>query len=685
MKIFYASMVALFALSLITWSCDKPENPADTDTAVNYANTDIGWFKLTADSILKHPAGVEMFRINKNPDFTIYRNGWVKVLRADGNTHWQQNKNYSLYRADGKTLFFAKDDGMTDVHLYDTIWKNSGFGWVRSKFERQTYFCMYKADSLKTLAVDETKKVLSISPDEANARFILNIEGGKEKYLSFAGVIDENEETNVPVSSVSLDRTAATLAIDSALQLNASVLPENATNKNVSWSSSVPAIASVVNGKVTALTAGTSTITVKTEDGNKTATCQITVLADVVSVSSVSLNKSSDSLNIGQTLQLSATVLPNNATNKSVTWSSNAPGVASVENGKITAISAGSTTITVKTEDGSKTATCNIIVRAANVPVTSVSLNQSTATLEINGTVQLSATVLPNNATNKNVTWSSNAPTIAKVENGKVTALTAGTATITATTQDGNKTANCVITVNAATISVESVSLNQNTANLDVGATLQLSATVLPTNATNKNVTWSSNNSAIAKVENGKVTALSAGTATITVKTEDGNKTATCVVTVKEVETKPVFVDSMQTSIGWFKEAENGDLYHPNGHMLFNVNQNPDFTIYAKSGYVQVKLNGSSYWSLLKEDGLFFLFNTSDNLLEINVYDLIWTSTRQWISTRRSGKGLRLLKSSGQVVVDESKNITSISLDMPNNRFRLGDDDFNDIYISFDY
>ncbi|MGI6634510.1 MAG: Ig-like domain-containing protein [Christensenellales bacterium] len=166
-------------------------------------------------------------------------------------------------------------------------------------------------------------------------------------------------------------------------------------------------------------------------------------------------------------------------------------------------------------------------------PVTGVSLNKTTLTLLVGNSETLTATVAPENATHKDVTWSSDDETVATVDNsGKVTAVAPGTATITVKTTDGEKTATCTVTVNAATVAVTGVSLNKTATSLVVGGTEALQATIEPATATNQNVTWSSDKPAIATVDNGVVTAISVGQATITVKTDDGNKTATCTVTV---------------------------------------------------------------------------------------------------------------------------------------------------------
>ena len=166
------------------------------------------------------------------------------------------------------------------------------------------------------------------------------------------------------------------------------------------------------------------------------------------------------------------------------------------------------------------------------IKVEGVSLNVTSVELTEGDQTTLTATVNPSNATNKNVTWTSSDNNVATVANGKVTAVKAGTATITVKTEDGNKTATCTVTVKAKTYPVESVTLDKTSVELTEGEETTLTATVNPSNATNKNVTWTSSDSNVATVANGKVTAVKAGTATITVKTEDGNKTATCTVTV---------------------------------------------------------------------------------------------------------------------------------------------------------
>lgn len=169
---------------------------------------------------------------------------------------------------------------------------------------------------------------------------------------------------------------------------------------------------------------------------------------DPVRVTSVTLNTTSLVLTEGDTQEIVATVSPSNADNKKILWTTSSSSVASVQDGRVTAVKQGKATITATTDDGGKTATCAVEVIAKIVSVTGVSLDKTEIELTEDETANLNATVLPDNATNKNVVWSSDNETVAKVKDGKVTAVKAGTATITVKTDDGGKTANCKITVN---------------------------------------------------------------------------------------------------------------------------------------------------------------------------------------------------------------------------------------------
>ncbi|HEY8400180.1 MAG TPA: CUB domain-containing protein, partial [Cytophagaceae bacterium] len=235
----------------------------------------------------------------------------------------------------------------------------------------------------------------------------------------------------VPVSSVSVSHSTATLPIDSTLQLSANVFPVNATNKNVTWSTSDNSIVSVSSsGLVTGVGVGMATITVTTEDGNYTSTATVTV--NPIAVTSVTVSPSTAIILINETTQLTATVSPSNAANTKVFWLSSDESIATVSSsGLVTGVGVGMATITATTEDGNYTSTATVTVNP--IAVTSVTVSPSTAIILINETTQLTATVSPSNATNTKVFWLSSDESIATVSSsGLVTGVGVGTATITA-------------------------------------------------------------------------------------------------------------------------------------------------------------------------------------------------------------------------------------------------------------
>ena len=278
----------------------------------------------------------------------------------------------------------------------------------------------------------------------------------------------------LPVESVTLDKTTATIEVDEALQLKATVLPMEAANKNVVWTSSDATVATVVDGKVTGLKEGTTTITATTEDGNKTATCAITVEP----IKAKTWWGAPTTIKIGG---VDVAILYSYTRNvdKTITYSVIFDNAASALRDDINVNlgnynlmqddgTGNNTAIWTSTTTHSKGETItgfwyiagnridfSYIVGSSNerptITVESVTLDKTTCDLMPTETAQLIATVNPGIAANKNVTWNSSNSAVAEVDaNGLVTAKSAGTATITVTTVDGNKTATCTINVVAA-------------------------------------------------------------------------------------------------------------------------------------------------------------------------------------------------------------------------------------------
>ena len=329
-----------------------------------------------------------------------------------------------------------------------------------------------------------------------------------------------------PVESVTLNQTTASLRVGQTVTLTATVQPEDATDKTVTWSSSNEAVATVdAEGKVTAMALGEAVITASC--GDASATCAVTVIP--TPAESVTLSQTTASLKVGQTVTLTATVMPEDATDKAVTWTSSNEAVATVDaNGKVTAKALGKAVITAKSGDVS--ATCTVTVEPT--PVESVTLNQTSATLRVGQTVTLTATVQPEDATDKTVTWTSSDTEVITIdENGQITAvgMKDSGATVTATAANG-ASASCHVTVLAPLAT--SIELDQTMISATVGDEVQLTATILPAEASNQTIEWRSSDETIATVSaSGLVSVVAVGDVTITASTTDGsNLSATCVI-----------------------------------------------------------------------------------------------------------------------------------------------------------
>ena len=295
-----------------------------------------------------------------------------------------------------------------------------------------------------------------------------------------------------------------------------------------------------VNAKVVTNADGASLLVFDTTEGTTyTITKKASANVPVTGVTVTGANTAT----AGDTVTLTATVAPANATDKSVTWSTSDAAVATVNaNGVVTTKKAGKVTITA-TSNGDKTkfGSIEITVSAATVPVTSVTV-AGDAAMTVDGEQTLTATVAPANATDKTVTWKSSDATVATVDaNGKVVAKKAGEVVITATVGGVSGTLKITVSDKAPTvIPVQSVTVTGKQ-ELVEGASTTLTATVAPADATDKTVTWKSSDESVATVDkDGVVTAKKAGTVTITATAGGVSGTLHITVTAKPVETVPV-------------------------------------------------------------------------------------------------------------------------------------------------
>jgi uncharacterized protein YjdB len=461
-----------------------------------------------------------------------------------------------------------------------------------------------------------------VNPYNNNASVTLTA-GSTRNFAAYEYLVLTN--TNAPVvvvTGVSVSPTTVTVGLGTTQQLNATIAPANATNQNVTWTSSNTAVATVnASGLITAVAAGTATITVKTVDGNKTATSAITVAT--IPVSSVAVSPTSASLYAGNTQQLSTTISPENATNKNVTWSSSNTAIATVNSsGLVTAVSAGTATITATTQDGNKTASATITVNPnTNFTVYFYKPSNWGTGIKIYYWNALPTGVLAT------VNW----PGVNMTDNGNgwysytFTNITStnlifndGTSQTADLSRDKNGwyMNSAWYDSNPGTgVAVTSVSLSPTTASLNVGGTQQLTPTILPANATNKSVTYSSNNTAVATVNaSGLITAVANGTATITVTTVDGNKTNTCLVSVTTAPSggnyytiknrwTGAYLSDAGTNTGygasvsgnnykWQKIAIDATYF-----VLKNVATGELMNIEGQTGNVQCNITDTTFWS----------------------------------------------------------------------------------------
>lgn len=404
------------------------------------------------------------------------------------------------------------------------------------------------------------KKIFWYSNDKSvvtidNNGYVTAVGGGKTKIraVSGDGKITKEIDVNVtvPIQSYVLSQKEVTILENNTYILAGIIQPEDATTKDIKWTSSNKNVVLVTDdGMLIGLAQGRATvtgmITERYPDGSKkvyTQTCAVTVPKSLnVGVGSVSLDKTSLTMEKGTRQTLVPIIQPADATNQSVVWTSSNKNVATVNaNGRVTAIAPGTATITVTTVNNGEQATCLVTVKeAAVIPVKSVGLNKTSITMEKGKIDTLVPTIMPLNATNKNVIWTSSDSRIAMVDaKGVVTAVDPGTATITATTVDGNKTATATITVTKPYVNVTDIRLNKSAVLLNLGKedekTYELVATVLPYDASNPAVIWTSDDTNVATVDsNGKVTAVGVGTTYVNVKSVDSGETKNCIVKVEK-------------------------------------------------------------------------------------------------------------------------------------------------------
>ena len=376
-------------------------------------------------------------------------------------------------------------------------------------------------------ALKEGDTVITIKVDDATYIVNVHVEG-----------------TAYTVTSIELDKEVIELKVDDIYSLKTIINPPEAKDTELTWHSSNEKVAKVDNkGTVTALAVGTSTITVKTGNGN-TAICIVKVTAiedEDDDFDKIVFDVNSIVLKDGIKYTIDYSIEPKDA-NVKLIWESSDTKVATVEDGIIQTLAPGTTTITAKkankeaivyvTVVKGDSSTPDVIDDGKEIKAVSINMNQTELNMKVSQDYKLTAEVLPSNTTNKAVTYKSTNTEVATVDaTGKVVAVAKGTATITATTANGI-VAEVKVTVDEEKAKeIESITLSIKNVSLSPGNTIQLVETYSPSDAAVEKITWTSSDNNVATVEDGLVTAMRNGTATITVSSDSGVK-ATCNITV---------------------------------------------------------------------------------------------------------------------------------------------------------
>ncbi len=376
-------------------------------------------------------------------------------------------------------------------------------------------------------------------------------------------------ETIITANGITVNPKRATIEVGDKLRLQAVIEPQNTADKSVVWSVDDESIATVSQeGLVTGVAAG-ETIVYATTANNIAAACTITVNPRIYQVTKLSINPAEVTLEVEEKYELSVIYSPDYATDRTVVWTSDDETIATIDDkGLITAVSPGETEVTATATNG-VSATCKVTVKEKTVYADEVTLDQTTATIEEEQTLQLTATLAPETTTDNTVTWTSSETNVATVdENGLVTAKLAGKTTITATAA-GGATATCALTVTAKFVEIETFAVSPEATTVELGKNLRLSTVITPYNATEKAVTWSSDNEEVATVDgSGLVRGASLGTANITATAKNG-MTATCAITVIPAT---VGIAGVEGDDSTEVTTEGSSIIAPAGSKIYDIN-----------------------------------------------------------------------------------------------------------------
>ena len=355
--------------------------------------------------------------------------------------------------------------------------------------------------------------------------------------------------------------------------------PSDASDKVLYWSSSDESVAKVNEGVVTAIGEGKAILTATARAGGKTASCTVTVEnPNFVHIDEIKMKTEELNLNKGENGWVGVTYSPSNASNKVLTWKSSNEEVVTVREGNVKAVGEGKAVLTATSEDGGKTTSCIVtVVDPKFVHIDEIKMKTEELNLNKGENGWIGVTYNPSNASNKVLTWKSSNEDVAIVREGNVKAVGEGTAILTATSEDGGKTASCKVIVTGGKKHLENIALKTTTLEMKPGEGKTIYVEYNPSDVEDKVLYWTSNNEKVVTVREGYVKAVGEGTTTITATSRDGNKTATCKITVSDGTVKLQNI-KLSSSTEILKKGEQKTIY-----VTYNPSNVTDKTLYWTS------------------------------------------------------------------------------------------------------
>ena len=422
--------------------------------------------------------------------------------------------------------------------------------------------------------------------------------------------LNKKSENKKQLQSISMQQSEINIQMNSnsSYFMPLTYTPSNVSNKTVYWYTSNSSVATVSGGNIYAKGEGEATITAISGNRQKIAKCKVIVSKPQVPLTGIRLKENNVTVELGKTGYIGAIYEPENASDKVLYWSSSNENVAKVNEGVITSVGKGTATLTAISRAGGKTASCTVTVEDPNfVHINEITMKSEEVELKTGETGWVGVTYNPSNATNKVLTWKSSNEKVATVKEGTIKAVGLGTATLTATSEDGGKTATCKVTVTDGKKHIESISLKTDSIEMKPGEGKTIYAEYNPSNVDDKTLYWKSSNEKVATIKEGYVKAVGEGIATLTARSKDGNKTASCkvVVTDKVKEMKNISLETKKETINIGEGKTIYAKYNPytvKDKTLYWISNN-EKVVTVSEGYVKAVGKGTATITAVSRDG----------------------------------------------------------------------------------